>query len=24
MQEHFEKHKGTRQDFIREFGKSWL
>ena len=23
-QMHYEKHKGTRQDFIREFGKSWL
>jgi hypothetical protein len=24
MQMHFEKHKGTREDFIREFGRSWL
>ena len=23
-QMHFEKHKGTRQDFINEFGKSYL
>lgn len=23
-QQHFEKHKGTREDFIREFGKSYL
>lgn len=23
-QQHYEKHVGTRQDFIKEFGKSWL
>ena len=23
-QEHFEANYGTREDFIREFGKSWL
>lgn len=23
-QMHYEKHRGTRQDFINEFGKSWL
>jgi hypothetical protein len=23
-QKHFEAHHGTRQDFIKEFGKSWL
>ena len=23
-QMHYEKHKGTRSDFICEFGKSWL
>ena len=23
-QTHFEKHRGTRQEFIREFGKSFL
>ena len=23
-QMHYEKHKGSRQDFINEFGKSWL
>lgn len=23
-QQHFEKHHGTREDFIKQFGKSWL
>lgn len=23
-QRHFEAHHGTREDFIKEFGKSWL
>lgn len=23
-QKYYEKHYGTREDFIREFGKSWL
>lgn len=23
-QQHYERHKGTRQDFIREFGRSYL
>ena len=23
-QRHFEQHHGTRKDFIKEFGKSWL
>lgn len=23
-QQHYEKHMGNRQDFIKEFGKSWL
>lgn len=23
-QHHFEKHKGTREEFIKLFGKSWL
>lgn len=23
-QKHFEKHHGSREDFIKEFGKSWI